>query len=635
MLQITLPDKSIKKFEKPLSIKELAEKIGPGLAKSVIAGKIDNKIVDSSEIITSNCKVVILTLEDKEGLEIMRHSCAHLLAHALKQLYPNVKLAIGPVIENGFYYDILLKKTLSESDLIKVEERMLSLAQTNYSITREVVDRKKAIKVFEKRNEPYKLKIIEEIPKKEVLALYHHNEYIDMCRGPHITNTKHLGAFKLTKIAGAYWRGDSSNEMLQRIYGTAWRTKKELNSYLDKLKEAEKRDHRRIGAHLKLFHFQEEAPGMPFWHPNGKILFNQIEVYLREQQIKRGYQEIHTPSILDISLWERSGHTKKFEQGMFRTESESREFVVKPMNCPGHVQVFNQGLKSYKELPLRLSEFGSCTRDEPSGTLHGLMRVRSFIQDDGHIFCTRDQVSGEISDFIDLVFEIYKDFGFEDIKVKMSTRPEIRVGEDKTWDHSEETLKTVLNKKDLDWELLPGEGAFYGPKIEFNLRDSLDRVWQCGTIQVDFSMPERLGAKYITEDGSRTTPVMLHRATLGSFERFIGILIEHYGGAFPLWLSPVQAMVLNITDKHKEYSLKIRDNLRKKGFRVKSDLRNEKITYKIREHSMQKIPYLLVVGDKEEGTNQVSVRSRGSKDIRQMSVEEIRRQFKKEIDSKK
>ena len=635
MLQITLPDKSIKKFEKPLSIEELAEKIGPGLAKSVIAGKIDNKIVDASEIITSDCKVVILTSEDKEGLEIMRHSCAHLLAHALKQLYPNVKLAIGPVIENGFYYDILLKKNLSESDLVKVEERMLSLAQTNYSITREVVNRKKAIKVFEKRNEPYKLKIIEEIPKNEVLALYHHNEYIDMCRGPHITNTKSIGAFKLTKIAGAYWRGDSSNEMLQRIYGTAWRTKKELNSYLDKLNEAEKRDHRRIGAHLKLFHFQEEAPGMPFWHPNGKILSNQIEGYLREQQINRGYQEIHTPSILDISLWERSGHTKKFEQGMFRTESESREFVVKPMNCPGHVQVFNQGLKSYKELPLRLSEFGSCVRDEPSGTLHGLMRVRSFIQDDGHIFCTRDQVSGEISDFIDMVFEIYKDFGFEDIKVKMSTRPEIRIGEDEIWDHSEETLKTILNEKDLDWELLPGEGAFYGPKIEFNLRDSLDRVWQCGTIQVDFSTPERLGAKYITEDGSRTTPVMLHRATLGSFERFIGILIEHHGGEFPLWLSPVQAIILNITDKHKEYSLKIRDNLRKKGFRVKSDLRNEKITYKIREHSMQKIPYLLVVGDKEEKTNQVSVRTRGSKDIKEMSVEEIRRQLKKEIDSKK
>ena len=455
-----------------------------------------------------------------------------------------------------------------------------------------------------------------------------------MCRGPHVTNTKHLKAFKLTRISGAYWKGDSNNEMLQRIYGTAWKSKKELDVHLKRLEEAEKRDHRKLGRNLELFHFQEEAPGMPFWHPNGKTIFTQIENYLREQQLQRGYQEIHTPSILDISLWEKSGHTEKFDQGMFRTESESREYAVKPMNCPGHVQIFNQGLKSYRDLPLRLCEFGSCTRDEPSGTLHGLMRVRSFTQDDAHIFCTHDQLATEISNFIDMVFDVYKDFGFEDIGVKMATRPEMRVGNDKVWDESELALEEVLNSKDLKWERLEGEGAFYGPKVDFHLRDSLNRVWQCGTIQVDFSTPERLGAKYVNEEGNRKTPIMLHRATLGSFERFIGILIEHYAGALPVWLSPVQAVVLNITDKQAVYSKEVRDSLKKNGFRVKSDLRNEKITYKIRDHSLNKVPYLLIVGDKELEKNSVSVRARGAKDLGSMSVKEFSSMVSKDIKEK-
>ena len=543
-------------------------------------------------------------------------------------------MAIGPVIDEGFYYDILLDKSLSDKDLESIEKRMVKLAKKEYQVVREVVNREKAKEVFKSRGETYKLKIIDEIPTGETIALYHHEEYVDMCRGPHVTNTKHLRAFKLTRISGAYWKGDSNNEMLQRIYGTAWKSKKELDVHLKRLEEAEKRDHRKLGRNLELFHFQEEAPGMPFWHPNGKTIFTQIENYLREQQLQRGYQEIHTPSILDISLWEKSGHTEKFDQGMFRTESESREYAVKPMNCPGHVQIFNQGLKSYRDLPLRLCEFGSCTRDEPSGTLHGLMRVRSFTQDDAHIFCTHDQLATEISNFIDMVFDVYKDFGFEDIGVKMATRPEMRVGNDKVWDESELALEEVLNSKDLKWERLEGEGAFYGPKVDFHLRDSLNRVWQCGTIQVDFSTPGRLGAKYVNEEGNRETPIMLHRATLGSFERFIGILIEHYAGALPVWLSPVQAVVLNITDKQAVYSKEVRDSLKKNGFRVKSDLRNEKITYKIRDHSLNKVPYLLIVGDKELEKNSVSVRARGAKDLGSMSVKEFASMVSKDIKEK-
>ena len=634
MPQITLPDKTKKRIKDPITVEDLAKEIGPGLGKAVVAGKLDDILVDASEEIREDCKVQILTAEDAEGLEIIRHSCAHLLAHALKQLFPKVKLAIGPVIDEGFYYDILLDKSLSDKDLESIEKRMVKLAKKEYQVVREVVNREKAKEVFKSRGETYKLKIIDEIPTGETIALYHHEEYVDMCKGPHVTNTKHLSAFKLTRISGAYWKGDSNNEMLQRIYGTAWKTKKELDLYLKRLEEAEKRDHRKLGRSLELFHFQEEAPGMPFWHPNGKTIFTQIENYLREQQLKRGYQEIHTPSILDISLWEKSGHTEKFNQGMFRTESESREYAVKPMNCPGHVQIFNQGLKSYRDLPLRLCEFGSCTRDEPSGTLHGLMRVRSFTQDDAHIFCTHDQLATEISNFIDMVFYVYKDFGFEDIGVKMATRPEMRVGSDEVWDESELALEKVLNSKDLDWEKLEGEGAFYGPKVEFHLRDSLNRVWQCGTIQVDFSMPERLGAKYVNEEGNRKTPIMLHRATLGSFERFIGILIEHYAGALPVWLSPVQAVVLNITDKHSVYSKEVRDSLKKNGFRVKSDLRNEKITYKVRDHSVHKVPYLLIVGDKELEKNSVSVRARGAKDLGSMSVKEFSSMLSKDIKNK-
>ena len=635
MPQITLPDNSKRDFKNPLTVDELASKLGSKLSREAVAGKINGTLVDASKLISEDCTVQILTINDQEGLEVIRHTCAHLLAHALKQLFPKVKLAIGPIIEDGFYYDMLLDKALSDKDLEKIEERMIKLAKKNYSIIREVVDKKKALEVFKSRSEPYKVSLVKEIPKEEVIALYHHEEYIDMCRGPHLINTKHLKAFKLTKIAGAYWKGNSNNEMLQRIYGTAWKNKKDLETHLQNLKEAEKRDHRKLGRKLDLFHFQEEAPGMPFWHPKGKVIFNEIESYMRKNQISRGYQEIHTPSILDLSLWEKSGHTEKFEQGMFTTESESKEYALKPMNCPGHIQIFNRGLKSYKDLPIRLCEFGSCTRDEPSGTLHGLMRVRSFIQDDGHIFCTLDQVASEVKDFIEMVFDIYHDFGFNDIKLKMATRPEIRVGEDYIWDQSEKILQEALDEKGLEWDLLQGEGAFYGPKIEFNLKDSLNRVWQCGTIQVDFSLPERLGAKYINEEGKRETPVMLHRAALGSFERFIGILIEHYSGAFPTWLSPVQVVVLNITDQHLAYSLKVRDYLRKLGFKAESDLRKEKITYKIRDHSIKRVPYLLVVGDKEIKNKTVSVRTRSNEDLGVMDIDKFVKYLSSDIEEKK
>ena len=631
MVQITLPDNSKKTYKNPLTVEDLAADVGPGLAKAAVVGKIDGVLVDCSQRIEKDSSVEILTAKDPEGLEAIRHSCAHLLAHALKQLYPEVQLAIGPTIENGFYYDIHLEKSLNEEDLASIEARMKLLIKKEYQVIREVVDRKKAISTFKSRKEPYKLEIISDIPEKEIIALYHHEEYIDMCRGPHITNTRHLSAFKLTKIAGAYWRGDSNNKMLQRIYGTAWPSKKELDEYLKQIEEAEKRDHRKLGKQLDLFHFQEESPGMPFWHPQGKLLYNQIESFMREKQVEYGYKEIDTPAILDISLWKKSGHTEKFGQGMFRTESESRQYAIKPMNCPGHVQVFNHGLRSYKELPLRFSEFGSCTRDEPSGTLHGLMRVRGFVQDDAHIFCTNEQVKSEVSDCIDMVFDVYKEFGFTDIQVKMATRPDKRVGSDEVWDKSEKALENVLNSKKLDWELLSGEGAFYGPKIEFHLRDSIGRVWQCGTIQVDFSTPEKLDAKYVTEDGEREIPVMLHRAILGSFERFIGILIEHYGGAFPFWLAPTQAIVINITDKQSSYSLKVSDSLKKIGFRVESDLRKEKIAYKIRHHSMQKVPYLLIVGDKEIKEKGVSLRNRTGEDLGFMTTDELVVYFNKSL----
>ena len=640
MPKIILPDKSERVFTDPLSIDQLAADIGPGLAKSAVAGKISGERVDASELIIKDCEVEIIKADSEEGLEVIRHSCAHLLAHALKQLYPEVKLAIGPTIENGFYYDISLKHKITEDDLGNIEKRMKKLASENYEVVREVVSKKKAKEIFKGRNENYKLQIIQDIPDEEIIALYHHKEYIDMCRGPHVTNTRHLKAFKLTKVAGAYWRGDSSNEMLQRIYGTAWNSKKDLDKYLENLIEAEKRDHRKIGRQLNLFHFQEEAPGMVFWHSKGWTIYRILKEFIRNQQIKAGYEEINTPQLVDRRLWEQSGHWDKYRENMFITEideehaNEKRVYALKPMNCPCHVQVYNQGLKSYRDLPIRLAEFGSCHRYEASGTLHGLMRVRAMIQDDGHIFCTEEQIESETKNFIEALSHVYKELGFEKFDIKLSTRPEIRVGSDSVWDRSESALENAINNLGLSYEICKGDGAFYGPKLDFFLTDALQREWQCGTLQADFILPERLDAKFVGEDGVKHRPVMLHRAILGSFERFIGILIEHYSGSLPVWLSPVQAIVLNITDKHSKYSLKVRDSLRKMGFRVQSDLRNEKMTYKIRDHSMKKIPYLLVVGDNELENNKVSVRSRGNKDLGIMSLDNFVIRLNKDIEKK-
>ena len=641
MPKITLPDKSKRDFEDPLTIEELAADIGPGLAKSAVAGKISGERVDASEVITKDCEVEILTADTEEGLEIIRHSCAHLLAHAIKQLYPEVKLAIGPTIDDGFYYDILLEHKITEEDLGKIEKRMKKLASENYEVVREVVSKKEAKETFKSRNEDYKLKIIQDIPDKETIALYHHKEYIDMCRGPHVTNTRHLKAFKLTKVSGAYWRGNSKNEMLQRIYGTAWKNKKDLDKYLVNLLEAEKRDHRKIGRQLNLFHFQEEAPGMVFWHSKGWTIYRILEDFIRKQQIDAGYEEINTPQLVDRKLWEQSGHWDKYRENMFITEideehaNEKRINALKPMNCPCHVQVYNQGLKSYRDLPIRLAEFGSCHRYEASGTLHGLMRVRAMTQDDGHIFCTEEQIESETKNFIEVLSHVYKELGFEKFDIKLSTRPEIRVGSDSVWDRSESALENAIKNLDLPYETSGGEGAFYGPKLDFVLTDALQREWQCGTLQADFNLPERLDTKFVGEDGAKHRPVMLHRAILGSFERFIGILIEHYAGSLPVWLSPIQVVVMNITDKHSEFVKEVRDSLKKNGFRVKSDLRNEKITYKIRDHSMQKVPYLLVVGDRELKENTISVRARGAKDLGSMSVKEFSSMLSKDIKSKK
>mgnify|MGYP003302685742 FL=1 len=641
MPKITLPDKSKRDFENPLTIEQLAADIGSGLAKSTVAGKISGKRVDASEIITKDCEVEILTADTEEGLEVIRHSCAHLLAHAIKQLYPEVKLAIGPTIDDGFYYDILLEHKITEEDLGKIEKRMKKLASENYEVVREVVSKKEAKETFKSRNEDYKLKIIQDIPDKETIALYHHKEYIDMCRGPHVTNTKHLKAFKLTKVSGAYWRGDSKNEMLQRIYGTAWKNKKDLDEYLVNLLEAEKRDHRKIGRQLNLFHFQEEAPGMVFWHSKGWTIYRILEDFMRKQQIDAGYEEINTPQLVDRKLWEQSGHWDKYRENMFITEidedhaNEKRTNALKPMNCPCHVQVYNQGLKSYRDLPIRLAEFGSCHRYEASGTLHGLMRVRAMTQDDGHIFCTEEQIELETKNFIEVLSYVYKELGFEKFSIKLSTRPEIRVGSDSVWDRSEAALENAIKNLDLPYEISEGDGAFYGPKLDFVLTDALRREWQCGTLQADFNLPERLDTKYVGEDGAKHRPVMLHRAILGSFERFIGILIEHYAGSLPVWLSPIQVIVMNITDKHSELVKEVSDSLKKNGFRVKSDLRNEKITYKIRDHSMHKIPYLLVVGDRELKENTISVRARGGKDLGSMSVKEFSSMLSKDVKNKK
>ena len=640
MPKITLPDKSVRKFDKSITVNELAEDIGSGLAKATVAGKIDGVRVDSSELISEDCEVEILTADNEEGLEVVRHSCAHLLAHALKQIYPDIKLAIGPTINDGFYYDVLLDHKINDKDLEKIEKRMKKLAEENYEVVREVVTKAKATKTFKDRKENYKLDIIKEIPKGEIIALYHHKEYVDMCRGPHVTNTKHLRAFKLTKVAGAYWRGDSKNEMLQRIYGTAWKDKKDLENHLKNIEEAEKRDHRKLGRQLNLFHFQDEAPGMVFWHPKGWSIYRVLEDYIRAKQQESGYSEINTPEVVDRKLWEKSGHWDKYRENMFITEiddehaNEKRTNALKPMNCPCHVQVYNQGLKSYRDLPIRLAEFGSCHRYEASGTLHGLMRVRGFTQDDGHIFCTEEQIESETGKFIEVLSSIYKDLGFDKFEIKLSTRPEVRVGSDKIWDKAESALEKAIKNLNLPYEVAEGDGAFYGPKLDFVLTDALQREWQCGTFQADFNVPDRLDAKFIGEDGNKHIPVMIHRAILGSFERFLGILIEHHSGSLPVWLSPIQVVILNITDKQAKFSQKIEKSLRKDGFRVESDLRNEKITYKIRDHSMQRVPYLLIVGDKEMENNTVSVRARGSQDLGEMSLNKFIHRISKEIVSK-
>ncbi len=616
---ITLPDGSQRTFDKPVSVQEVAAAIGPGLAKAALAGRVDGSLVDTSHVVEHDAQLAIITARDAEGLVIIRHSTAHLLAHAVKQLFPSAQVTIGPVVENGFYYDFAFERSFTPEDLQAIEARMEELAAQDFPVTRSAMPRDEAVVFFRAMGEEYKAQIIADIPQNEVISLYRQGDFVDLCRGPHVPSTGRLKAFKLTKLAGAYWRGDSKNEMLQRIYGTAWPDKKALKDYLHHLEEAEKRDHRRIGKALDLFHVQEEAPGMVFWHDNGWRVYVTIQDYIRRLVREHGYQEVHTPQLVDRSLWERSGHWDKFGSEMFTTRSENREFAVKPMNCPCHIQIYNQGLKSYRELPLRLAEFGSCHRNEPSGTLHGLMRVRNFVQDDAHIFCTDEQIQLEVSAFIELLFEVYADFGFEDIQLALSTRPEKRVGSDEIWDKAEQALEVALNNTGLPWKLQPGEGAFYGPKIEFALRDCLDRVWQCGTIQVDFAMPGRLDASYIGEDGGKKVPVMLHRAILGSLERFIGILIEHYAGALPVWLSPTQAVVLNITDQQADYAASVKKSLAQQGFRVKADLRNEKIGFKIREHTLQRVPYLLIVGDREVEANTVAVRTRGGKDLGIMS----------------
>ena len=623
MPNVTLPDGTVKSYDQALTVAEVASSIGSGLAKAAIAGEIDGQMVDTSYMIESDAALAIITNKDERALEVIRHSTAHLLAQATQQLYPKAQVTIGPVIDNGFYYDFAYKDGFSEQDLAKIEKKMNAIVKQNLPIERIEMSREEAVKFFKSKGEHYKAEIIESIPSNEALSLYKQGDFVDLCRGPHVPSTSKLKAFKLMKLAGAYWRGDSNNEMLQRVYGTAWENKDDLETHLHRLEEAEKRDHRKIGKTQDLFHTQEESPGMIFWHPKGWTLYQIIVQYMSQVFKDNGYQEVHTPEVMDRSMWEKSGHWDKFGDAMFTTHSENRDYAIKPMNCPGHVQIYKQGLKSYRDLPFRLAEFGSCHRNEPSGTLHGIMRVRNFVQDDAHIFCTIDQIQDEVSKFIDLTFKVYKHFGFENIDIKLSTRPEKRVGSDEDWDKAEASLSEALDAKGINWELQEGEGAFYGPKVEFVLKDCLDREWQCGTIQADFSMPGRLDAQYIAEDGSKQTPVMLHRVIVGSIERFTGILIEHYEGAFPSWLSPIQAVILNISEKQEEFSKNVEKNLKKQGLRVISDLRNEKIGFKIREHSMQRYPYILVVGDREVENNQVSVRRRGGEDLGSMSLEAL------------
>jgi threonyl-tRNA synthetase len=628
---ITLPDGNQRQFENTTSIMEIAADIGPGLAKACIAGRVNGQLVDACDPIEDDALVSIVTAKDEEGLEILRHSCAHLLGHAIKQLYPKAKMAIGPTIDNGFYYDIDVDVAINDDQLAKIEKRMNELVKTNYKVIKKKVSVEEAKAVFAERGEDYKLEIIAGIHPDDRPGLYYHEEYVDMCRGPHVPMMKFSQYFKLMKVAGAYWRGNSDNKMLQRIYGTAWADKKQLQAYLKRLEEAAKRDHRKIGKQLDLYHMQEEAPGMVFWHDNGWTIYRELENYMRGLLQKYDYQEVKAPQILDRALWEKSGHWGKYKDNMFCTHSESRDYAIKPMNCPGHIQIFNQGLKSYRELPLRMAEFGACHRNEPSGSLHGLMRVRSFTQDDAHIFCTEEQILEEVSTCIRILFECYKTFGFEDIVVKLSTRPEQRVGDDATWDKSEKALADALTANDIKYDLLPGEGAFYGPKIEFTLYDCLGRAWQCGTIQLDYSMPGRLDASFIGEDNERHTPVMIHRAILGSLERFIGILTEEYAGVFPTWLSPQQVVVMNITDKQADFVEEVVNKLKKSGVRAISDLRNEKIGFKIREHTLKRIPYLLVVGDQEVAANEVAVRTRKGDDLGKFNVDDFVAHVKEEI----
>lgn len=628
---ITLPDGSQQQFAQPITVAEIAAQIGKGLASAALAGKVNGQLLDLSTPLTEDTQLTIVTDRDAEGLEIIRHSCAHLLAQAVKTLFPEVQVTIGPVIEDGFYYDFAFQRPFTPEDIANIQAKMEELAAADFSVQRFTLSREEAIQFFRAQGETYKAEIIESIPDGETLSLYQQGDFTDLCRGPHVPNTGKLKAFKLTKVAGAYWRGDSNNEMLQRIYGTAWANQKDLKTHLYHLEEAEKRDHRKLGKQLDLFHFQEEAPGMVFWHPKGWQLYRCVESYMRKRLNEYGYQEVNTPHLLDRSLWEKSGHWDKFGYDMFTTQSENREYAIKPMNCPGHIQIFNQGLKSYRQLPVLISEFGLVYRNEASGTLHGLLRARRFVQDDAHVFCTEDQLQAEVVKLIDFTFTVYHDFGFHNILIKLSTRPEKRVGSDEVWDKAEQALEVALNGKQLDWQLQPGEGAFYGPKIEFVLKDSIGRTWQCGTIQVDFSMPERLGAEYVAADGNRKTPVMIHRAILGSMERFIGILIEEHGGAFPLWLAPVQVVILNITDRQADYTIAIADTL-KQHFRVEIDLRNEKIGLKIREHTLQKVPYLLIVGDREVEKQQVSVRTRQGEDLGSMSIADFIGKLAKEMD---
>ncbi|HAF01506.1 MAG TPA: threonine--tRNA ligase [Methylophilaceae bacterium] len=634
MLNIRLPDGSVRQFENAVTVADVAMNIGAGLAKAALAGKVNGKVVDTSFVIAQDSDLAIITDKSDEGLEIIRHSTAHLLAYAVKELFPDAQVTIGPVIDNGFYYDFSYKRPFTPEDLTSIEKKMTELAKKDEQVTRKVLPRDEAVAYFKGINEHYKAEIIASIPSNEDVSLYTEGNFTDLCRGPHVPNTGKLKAFKLMKLAGAYWRGDSNNEMLQRVYGTAWRNKEELDAYLFQLEEAEKRDHRKLGKQLDFYHMQDDAPGMVFWHPRGWVIWQEVEQYMRAKFKEYDYQEVRTPTVLDKTLWEKSGHWQNYRDNMFTTQSESRDYAVKPMNCPGHIQIFNSSLHSYRDLPLRLAEFGSCHRNEPSGSLHGLMRVRGFTQDDAHIFCMESQVEAEVATFIKMLYEVYKDFGFDDVIVKLSTRPEKRVGTEEAWDMAEAALANAIKANGLEFEYQPGEGAFYGPKIEFTLKDSLGRMWQCGTIQLDPNLPERLGAEYVGEDNSRQRPIMLHRAIVGSMERFLGILIENYAGAMPTWLAPIQTMVLNISEGQSPYVLQVIENLKKNGIRCDFDLRNEKITYKIREHSLQKLPYLVVVGDKEMQNGHVAVRTRKGEDLGAMPLQTFIERVKADITAK-